>query len=189
MKAGKNYNGYEIYVISYFHVTQPAQKVILSKLIHEYVSTNCNFLIFLSWHVQSMKIHRWIFRKGNVWLQCTNKCLLLFLPSCQFAKFILFEENIFLFSSFFSESFAGRSIHIFSYSFCIQDRETFIFLQCAIAIMSLHYGHVSKRKKTKKLHICYRKFPFRVFQLIFTFLIKRIFLLFQCFPILIEFPF
>lgn len=70
-----------------------------------------------------------------------------------------------------------------------KDRETFIFLQCAIAIMSLHYGHVSKRKKTKKLHICYRKFPFRVFQLIFTFLIKWIFLLFQCFPILIEFPF
>lgn len=38
----------------------------------------------------------WIFQQENVWLQCTNKCLLLFLPSCQFAKFILLQQSIFL---------------------------------------------------------------------------------------------
>lgn len=50
----------------------------------------------MSWHVHfQMKIHEF-FRRENVWLQCTNKCLLLFLPSCQFAKFILLQQSIFL---------------------------------------------------------------------------------------------
>lgn len=130
------------------------------------------FLEFMSWHVHfQMKIHEFFSRKMCGFNAQINVCCYSF----RVVNLLnLFCSNRAFFSVLWSS--AGRSIHISvtptaSISFehfsppqlSKKDEETFIFLRCAIAIMSHHYGHVSKREmKAKKIHICYRKFPLHV---------------------------